>query len=76
MIGLEYEEASQAGQGALSHRIRLDEIEQSLAEKTGLLTQLETKTTELRTQVQAVDEQLKADQQLLKKKFKRRSRLI
>ena len=67
VIGLDYDEASQAGQGALSHRIRLDEIEQSLAEKTGLLTQLETKTTELRTQVQAVDEQLKADQQLLKK---------
>ena len=67
VIGLDYDEASQAGQGALSHRIRLDEIEQSLAEKIGLLTQLETKTTELRTQVQAVDEQLKADQQLLKK---------
>ena len=67
VIGLDYDEASQAGQGALSHRIRLDEIEQTLAEKTGLLTQLETKTTELRTQVQAVDEQLKADQQLLKK---------
>ena len=67
VIGLDYDEASQAGQGALSHRIRLDEIEQTLAEKIGLLTQLETKTTELRTQVQAVDEQLKADQQLLKK---------
>ena len=67
VIGLDYDEASQAGQGALSHRIRLDEIEQTLTEKTGLLTQLETKTTELRTQVQAVDEQLKADQQLLKK---------
>lgn len=35
VIGLDYDEASQAGQGALSHRIRLDEIEQTLAEKNG-----------------------------------------
>ncbi|WP_374667296.1 chromosome segregation protein SMC [Acinetobacter sp.] len=33
VIGLHYDEDSQAGQGALSHRIRLDEIEQALAEK-------------------------------------------
>src|SRR5690606_35569522 len=32
VIALEYDEASQAGQGALSHRIRMDEIEQQLAE--------------------------------------------
>ena len=31
VIGLHYDEDSQAGQGALSHRIRLSEIEQALA---------------------------------------------
>ncbi|MGE8561361.1 MAG: chromosome segregation SMC family protein, partial [Acinetobacter sp.] len=39
VIGLFYDEASQAGQGALSHRIRLDEIESLLAAQ---LPQLET----------------------------------
>ncbi|CAB1216791.1 chromosome segregation protein SMC [Acinetobacter bouvetii] len=69
VIGLYYDEASQAGQGALSHRIRLDEIEQLLVDKQAEHSQLQTQVAELRTQVQTVDEQLKTDQQLLRKEI-------
>ncbi|MFW1754535.1 chromosome segregation protein SMC [Acinetobacter wanghuae] len=41
IIGLDYDESSQAGQGALSHRIRLDEIEQQLSELQAALLRAE-----------------------------------
>jgi len=69
VIGLYYDEASQAGQGALSHRIRLDEIEQLLVDKQAEHSQLQAQVAELKTQVQTLDEQLKTDQQLLRKEI-------
>ncbi|MGE8558172.1 chromosome segregation protein SMC [Acinetobacter sp. UBA3106] len=69
VIGLDYDEVSQAGQGALSHRIRLDEIEQLLVDKQAEHSQLQAQVAELKTQVQTVDEQLKTDQQLLRKEI-------
>ncbi len=69
VIGLYYDEASQAGQTALSHRIRLDEIEQLLVDKQAEHSQLQAQVAELKTQVQTLDEQLKTDQQLLRKEI-------
>ncbi len=45
MIGLDYDEDSQAGQGALSHRIRLEEIDAQLVQQRALLTQAEEVTS-------------------------------
>ncbi len=47
VIGLFYDEAAQAGQGALSHRIRLDEIEQALALQLPQYEQAEQQLPEL-----------------------------
>ncbi|CAM4248217.1 chromosome segregation protein SMC [Acinetobacter pragensis] len=66
VIGLHYDEDSQAGQGALSHRIRLDEIEQALAGKGPLLTERERALPQLQEQVQLVHKTLQAEQDLLK----------
>ncbi len=46
VIGLFYDEASQAGQGALSHRIRLDEIETALAQQLQQLEAVEQQLPE------------------------------
>lgn len=51
VIGLFYDEASQAGQGALSHRIRLDEIKTALAQQ---LPQLEVAEQQLPQAVQHI----------------------
>ena len=60
MIALDYDEASQAGQGALSHRIRLDEIEQQLAELEPKFMQLEQQLPELADQVKALQNQIQS----------------
>ncbi|MQW93207.1 chromosome segregation protein SMC [Acinetobacter wanghuae] len=70
IIGLDYDESSQAGQGALSHRIRLDEIEQQLSELQAALLQAEQQLLESNTslnqcnaQHQSLTAQLKQAQQ-------------
>ena len=60
MIALDYDEASQAGQGALSHRIRLDEIEQQLAELEPKFMQLEQQLHELTDQVKALQSRIQS----------------
>ncbi|MFN3893257.1 MAG: chromosome segregation protein SMC [Acinetobacter sp.] len=60
VIALDYDEASQAGQGALSHRIRLDEIEQQLAELEPKFMQLEQQLPELADQVKALQNQIQS----------------
>lgn len=60
MIALDYDEASQAGQGALSHRIRLDEIEQQLAELEPKFMQLEQQLPEFADQVKALQNQIQS----------------
>ena len=66
VIGLFYDEAAQAGQGALSHRIRLDEIEQALAQQLPQYEQAEQQLPELQQQVQQLQQQLQQQQQQLK----------
>lgn len=66
VIGLFYDEAAQAGQGALSHRIRLEEIEQALAQHLPQYEQAEQQLPELQQQVQQLQQQLQQQQQQLK----------
>ncbi len=70
IIGLDYDESSQAGQGALSHRIRLDEIEQQLSELQAALLQAEEEllksnasVNQCNAQHQSLTAQLKQAQQ-------------
>ena len=72
VIALDYDEASQAGQGALSHRIRLEEIELQLSALNAQLEQLEqqlpelnTRVAELQNQIQSIREQQKHRQKQL-----------
>lgn len=58
VIGLEFDEASQAGQGALSHRIRLDEIELQLAKLEEQSRQAEQHLAESKEQLTALQIQL------------------
>lgn len=60
VIALDYDEASQAGQGALSHRIRLDEIELQLSVLNAQLTQAEEQLPELNTQIKTLQAQLQS----------------
>ncbi|AVH50386.1 chromosome segregation protein SMC [Acinetobacter sp. SWBY1] len=66
VIGLFYDEAAQAGQGALSHRIRLDEIEKALALQLPQYEQAEQQLPELQQQVKQLQQQLQQQQQQLK----------
>lgn len=66
VIGLDYDEDSQAGQGALSHRIRLDEISEQLLQLNVLLAQAEAKLTESVEQLKQAQQQLQATQTQLK----------
>ncbi|WP_180037592.1 chromosome segregation protein SMC [Acinetobacter sp. YH12127] len=66
VIGLFYDEAAQAGQGTLSHRIRLDEIEQALALQLPQYEQAEQQLPELQQQVKQLQQQLQQQQQQLK----------
>ncbi|MCU4310843.1 chromosome segregation protein SMC [Acinetobacter variabilis] len=60
VIALDYDEASQAGQGALSHRIRLDEIEQQLSQFEPKFADLEQQLPELTAQVKALQSQIQS----------------
>ena len=69
VIGLFFDEASQSAQGALSHRIRLDEIDQALTQfepkllqAEAELPQLTTQASELQTELQQLQSNLKIQQ--------------
>jgi chromosome segregation protein len=66
VIGLDYDEDSQAGQGALSHRIRLDEISEQLLQLNALLAQAEAKLAESVEQLKQAQLQLQTAQTQLK----------
>ncbi|WP_159138584.1 MULTISPECIES: chromosome segregation protein SMC [unclassified Acinetobacter] len=72
VIALDYDESSQAAQGALSHRIRLEEIELQLSALNSQLSQAEEqlpelnlRVKELKTQIQTISEQYKHTQKQL-----------
>lgn len=66
VIGLYYDEDSQAGQGLLSHRVRLDEIESLLGEHRMLLEQAEQAAQATQQQIQTLEQQMQAQQGQLK----------
>ncbi|AMW79642.1 chromosome segregation protein SMC [Acinetobacter sp. TGL-Y2] len=66
VIGLFFDEASQSAQGALSHRIRLDEIEQALRELTPQVQEAESRLPQLNEQLVEQQQQLNTAQQSLK----------
>jgi chromosome segregation protein len=66
VIGLFYDEASQAGQGALSHRIRLDEIETELAQQLPLLEAAEQQLPAVLQQIQSLQKNIQEQQEQLK----------
>lgn len=66
VIGLFYDEASQAGQGALSHRIRLDEIETALAQQLPQLEAAEQQLPEVLQHIQTLQKNIQDQQETLK----------
>ena len=66
VIGLFYDEASQAGQGALSHRIRLDEIETELAQQLAQLAAAEQQLPEMLQQIQTLQKNIQNQHDQLK----------
>ena len=66
VIGLLYDEDSQAGQGALSHRIRLDEIESELEVQNTTLVSFEAKLPTILELIQSKQTTLNAQQDQLK----------
>lgn len=66
VIGLWFDEASQAAQGALSHRIRLDEITDLLNELEPELIACEARLPILNQQLADLQKQLQVDQQAFK----------
>ena len=70
VIGLFYDEASQAGQGALSHRIRLDEIETALTQQLPQLEAAEQQVPEMVQQIQTLQKNIQDQQDQLKQQQK------
>ena len=70
VIGLFYDEASQAGQGALSHRIRLDEIETALAQQLPQLEVAEQQLPAMLQQIQTLQKNIQEQQDQLKQQQK------
>ncbi|RKG32080.1 chromosome segregation protein SMC [Acinetobacter tianfuensis] len=66
VVGLHYDEDSQAAQGALSHRIRLDEIEQLLADKLPKFTEAESLLPAAAAQIQVLQQEQKLAQEAFK----------
>ncbi|WP_168416546.1 chromosome segregation protein SMC [Acinetobacter indicus] len=66
VIGLLFDEASQSAQGALSHRIRLEEIDGLLSQKQAELQQAEQDFNISQQQCQQLQQQLHEQQVLLK----------
>lgn len=63
VIGLLYDEDSQAGQGALSHRIRLEEIQEVLAQKVPSAELENQKLPEIQLNITAVQKVLQSSQE-------------
>ena len=70
VIGLYFDESSQAAQGALSHRIRLEEIEAQLANLQPQLLEAESILPQLNQQIADIQKQIQADQDTLKNQQK------
>lgn len=66
VIGLFFDESSQAAQGALSHRIRLEEIEFALELLQPQLTDAEAALPSIQHQLAELQKQIQADQTALK----------
>jgi chromosome segregation protein len=66
VIGLFFDESSQAAQGALSHRIRLEEIETQLAQLQPQLIEAETVLPNLNQQLLDLQKQIQTEQDTLK----------
>ena len=70
VIGLHYDEESQIAQGMLSHQVRLEEIEQQLAQKQPQLLDLENQFSQQQQALQQQQQTLQQQQQSLKQKQK------
>ncbi|NNH35474.1 chromosome segregation protein SMC [Acinetobacter sp. NIPH 2377] len=70
VIGLFYDEASQAGQGSLSHRIRLDEIETVLTQQLPQLKAAEQQLPTMLQQIQTLQKNIQNQQDQLKQQQK------
>ncbi|MDN5416173.1 MAG: chromosome segregation protein SMC [Acinetobacter sp.] len=66
VVGLFFDESSQAAQGALSHRIRLEEIETQLAQLQSQLIEAETVLPNLNQQLLDLQKQIQTEQDTLK----------
>lgn len=66
VVGLFFDESSQAAQGALSHRIRLEEIETQLAQLQPQLIEAETVLPSLNQQLLDLQKQIQTEQDTLK----------
>lgn len=66
VVGLFFDESSQAAQGALSHRIRLEEIETQLAQLQPQLIEAETVLPNLNQQLLDLQKQIQTEQDTLK----------
>ncbi|MEG2827364.1 MAG: chromosome segregation protein SMC [Acinetobacter sp.] len=75
VIGLHYDEDSQTAQGMLSHQVRLEEIEQQLAEKQAQLLDLENQFSQQQQGLQQQQQNLQQQQQSLKQKQKEQQQL-
>ena len=70
VIALHYDEDSQTAQGMLSHRVRLEEIEQQLAQQQPQLLDLEHQFSQQQQTLQQKQQTLQQQQQSLKQKQK------
>ncbi|MEG2273096.1 MAG: chromosome segregation protein SMC, partial [Acinetobacter sp.] len=75
VIGLLYDEDSQSAQGLLSHQVRLEEIEQQLAEKQPHLLDWEHQLSTQQQDVQKQQQSLQQQQHELKQKQKQLQQL-
>ena len=75
VIGLLYDEDSQSAQGLLSHQVRLEEIEQQLAEKQPHFLDLEHQLSAQQQDVQQQQQSLQQQQHELKQKQKQLQQL-
>lgn len=70
VIALHYDEDSQTAQGMLSHQVRLEEIEQQLAQQQPQLDDLEHQFSQQQEMLQQQQQHLQQQQQSLKQKQK------
>ncbi|MDO3664940.1 chromosome segregation protein SMC [Acinetobacter higginsii] len=70
VIALHYDEDSQTAQGMLSHQVRLEEIEQQLAQQQPQLLDLEHQFSQRQETLQQQQQRLQQQQQSLKQKQK------